>query len=115
MRSVPFRIGMVQNAFQNRENLFLRKKKRSINSRMRSCPFHFGTRSRFCGTLFFLKKRLSRFRNAFYTVLFHDYFSLSRTSKAIKGTRRSDGAKEAEGVKQGSKAREKNLIRDHFE
>jgi hypothetical protein len=27
----------------------------------------------------------------------------TRTSKAIKGTRRSDGAKEAEGVKQGGK------------
>jgi hypothetical protein len=48
---------------------------------MRSWPFHFGTLSRFCGTFFFLKKRLSRFWNAFFTVLFYDYFSLGTEGK----------------------------------
>jgi hypothetical protein len=45
---------------------------------------------------------------------------VTRTSKVIKGTRRSDGAQETErrkGTKKswGSKAMGKNLIHDHFE
>jgi len=63
---------IIENVFQKNGSLFSRKKKRSINSRMGSCPLHFGTRSRFFGTLFFLKKRLSRFWNAFYfMIIFH--------------------------------------------
>jgi hypothetical protein len=66
-----FYIGMSKNAFQKHEILFFLQKKRSALVRTRSWSFHFGTRSTFFGTLFFLKKTAVTFLER---VLHHFFF-----------------------------------------